>query len=596
MENSQETKMIDEAIFAPMAVAAFVPQNGLLAWYDFGNPASYAYSSHIDSNSYNYVVSISPPHENPINGLVYQNLGYSTDCGGYVIFPNNVFNYAGIYSNVNANIDQVPYNTSDTLSYTVIMVCRPYKNNVNLASDLGQVAGFNAGWHHQLMGINSSNKLVGTSWLSGVGLNNTITSSMNVKLGQWNMFSSTYYNPSRNNSTVGTLSVYVDDQLGATSSIVKRSSAPLTSGFGQYIGFCNYEGTCAVCPPNQFYGDVMATLWFNRALTSTEIAGIYAYYSPRFTQTTTPAPVVAGKGYIIGGQGGGTIYRIIDQVVFNTNIVSATSSLTPYAVTNMGAFSAQTAGYVCGGNVGGVATKNIMKILLSTGGASTLTSACLSIERQVTAGLYSKDYNVGYMIGGGNASGGPLANCDKFMVSTEISGNLPVGIGHGISYAESVSTSDRGYVAGGVAATDLDSNPGLVNINTKFYSVQYATDLVNLTNLEMIFRRFDFSSFYNNLYGYFLTGYNNLSWMNDCEKITFETEVVSTVGSAVLPYPCGNGFGMQSSDSGYVAASYDSNLRNWVFVMPFATEVTSLLSTGSTVVRDRSVCCTPAVF
>jgi len=593
MENSQETKMTDEAVFAPMAVAAFVPQNGLLAWYDFGNPASYSYSSHIDSTSYNYVVSISPPHANPINGQVYQNLGYSTDCGGYVIFPNNVFNYAGIYSNVNANIDPVPYNMYDTLSYTVIMVCRPYKNNVNLVSDAGQ-SSTASGWHNQLMAINSSNKLIGTSWLQGVGFNNTITSSMNVKLGQWNMFSATYYNPSRNNSTVGTLSIYVDDQLGATSSIVKRSSSQLTSGFGQYVVFGGYESTCAVCPPNQFYGDVMATLWFNRALTSTEIAGIYAYYSPRFTQTTTPAPVIAGKGYVIGGQAGGTLYRTVDQIVFNTNVVSAVPSLMTYAVTNMGAFSAESAGYVCGGNVGVVATKNIMKILLSTGGASTLTSAYLSVERMVTTGLYSKAYNAGYTIGGGLISGVPIPHSDKFMVSTEISGNLPVGIGLGLLYAEGVSASDRGYVTGGLAATESDS--ATANMSTKFYAVQYATDLINLTSAELTFKRYDFSSFYNNLYGYFLTGYNNLNYMNDCEKITFETQIVSTVGSAVVPFPCANGFGMQSSDAGYITTIYDGNLKTTVFTMPFATEVTSSLSTYLSVARDRGVCCAPAVF
>ena len=588
--------MKEDAIFAPMAVPAFIPQNGLLCWYDFGNKASFNPVCSIDPEAKSWIVDISPPKRNPIKGATNYPFPYSGDCGGYINIPSNANNYAGIYTQVSATTDPVPYNMYDTLSVTAIIVCRPYKNNVNIFSDLG-LNHPTLAWHCQLMGVNSTNKLVGTAYNSTSGFNNTITSSIDVKLGQWNMLTYSYYNPSRSQNTVGTLSVYVDDQLGATTNLAKRSNNFFANGGGIYLGCCNYEATAVVPAPNQFAGDVMAVLWYNRALNATEVAGIYAYYSPRFTQSTTPAPTIAGTGYVCGGQSGGSYYAAIDKIVFNTNIVSGTPIYTPTVLTNSCAFSATASGYMCGGLNPGY-TKNFVKLYFATPTCSALSSAYLSVAKQVSMALYSKSSDVGYVVGGLSSNTVPIATADKFIVATEISGNLPVGIGSGGAYGSAVSATvtDRGYVAGGTNTTDPDS--GTVTYNTRMTVVDYTTDLINASNIRLTYMRQDTASFYNDSFGYFLGGYDAVvgAWMNGVEKISYDTEVISVAGSAVIPYPAANADGMQSSVAGYTSTWYNSNLQISVFITPFATEVTTALSTGLTYARDRGVCVAPAVF
>lgn len=588
--------MKEDAIFAPMAVPAFIPQNGLLCWYDFGNKASFNPVCNIDPEAKSWIVDISPPKRNPIKGATNYPFPFSGDCGGYINIPSNAANNAGIYTQVSTTTDAVPYNMYDTLSVTAIIVCRPYKNNVNIFSDLGTNSPI-IGWHYQMMAVNSTNKLVGASYISATGYNNTITSSMDVKLGQWNMLTYSYYNPSKSQNTVGTLSVYVDDQLGAYTNLAKKSNNFFTSGGGIYLGCCNYEATAVVPAPNQFYGDVMAVLWYNRALNATEVAGIYAYYSPRFTQSTTPAPTIAGTGYVCGGQAGASYYNTIDKVVFNTNIVSATSIYTPTPLTNSCGFSATASGYMCGGLNPGY-TKNFIKLYFATPTCTAVSTAYLSVAKQVSIALYSKSSDAGYVVGGLSSNAVPIATADKFIVATEISGNLPVGIGSGAAYGSGVSATvtDRGYIAGGTNTTDPDI--GTVTYNTRMTIVDYTTDLINASNIRLTYIRQDAASFYNDSYGYFMGGYDAVvgAYLNSVEKISYNTEVISVVGSAVMPYPAANADGMQSSMAGYTSTWYDGNLRNWVMATPFATEVTTILSTGLTVYRDRGVCVAPAVF
>lgn len=185
------------------------------------------------------------------------------------------------------------------------------------------------------------------------------------------------------------------------------------------------------------------------------------------------------------------------------------------------------------------------------------------------------EYKRGYFAGGRDAGAANLYDIEGIQYSNESNINPSTSLSYARHQAAGVSSSTRGYVAGGVWP-----NEGAVTSNTIEY-VQFSNDSTAVTSAILTFPRYIAAPVFSPYRGYFCGGVNadSGSSTNDIEGIQFsnETAINPTAGLVANKY---NAAGVSSPVKGYIAGGVNNvvGVNNVIEIFFFGSESISTAS------------------
>jgi hypothetical protein len=252
----------------------------------------------------------------------------------------------------------------------------------------------------------------------------------------------------------------------------------------------------------------------------------------------------------VPGRGGywAAYYGQVWKLLYSTETASIVTALTVDAANSMYNATASSnkdvAGYMYGGgtwNTGVTATIYRWSFVND----STRTLATTLSSSRVACGSVSNSGTAGYVAGGATSTGsgaGIYSVIDKLAYATESRSSLSSSLSPSRSYVTGVSSSGvAGYFMGGALIGNPQSS---ADCSAAISKLSYATDTVSTLGGALSISGYWASAVSNSgVAGYMMsiiaflgTNYNNSPTYNYCNRISYTTDVVSSVS----PYNLGN--------------------------------------------------------
>jgi len=542
-------------------------QSNLVFWWDAGNPLSY--QSYYGQQNYSSTIlnDCSPPHQYRFPGLVTgsDSYLYTGKWGGSITFKN---------AKIEMPQTIVTSYLNNSLSYSVTIVIYPVVTGCSCVLELGQTST-TGGWISQNIAQETISKtFIAAEYSSNDGNNNTCQSEPAMANNPY-IITYTYQTPNNYNGSEGILKLYVNGVLQSTQTGVNRTP-PYYNGQGYAFGFGTFVSNWDLGSTNAFSGDFVAMMMHSIALSDKQIEDIYKYYIPRFSISTTPAPIVAGKGFMAYGSSNSGLTNTLTtcyRLTYNTNIISSESAAVAPARCN-GASMIKTGGngYVAGGNSNSAVINSIARLDPTTV-TWTANASNLTVARGGCSGIQST--TVGYVAGGRTTTATIAATnaIDKFVFSTNVC-SANTGTLLNTPY-EPAGLSNVGLVCGYFSG-------GVTNIpavaTTQRQRFNFALEQCTSMATGLLYGLDSMCTFYSSLNGYMIGGTspaaNPQAWgiVSIVSKINYSTEALSYIND--IPYVISDAAGLQSSVSGYaLGGTHADGVANRTIQMPFSTEV-----------------------
>jgi len=542
-------------------------QSNLVFWWDAGNPLSY--QSYYGQQNYSSTIlnDCSPPHQYRFPGLVTgsDSYLYTGKWGGSITFKN---------AKIEMPQTIVTSYLNNSLSYSVTIVIYPVVTGCSCVLELGQTST-TGGWISQNIAQETISKtFIAAEYSSNDGNNNTCQSEPAMANNPY-IITYTYQTPNNYNGSEGILKLYVNGVLQSTQTGVNRTP-PYYNGQGYAFGFGTLVSNWDLGSTNAFSGDFVAMMMHSIALSDKQIEDIYKYYIPRFSISTTPAPIVAGKGFMAYGSSNSGLTNTLTtcyRLTYNTNVISSESAAVAPARANAASMIKTGGnGYVAGGNSNSAVINSIARLDPTTV-TWTANASNLTVARGGCSGIQSA--TVGYVAGGRTTTATIAATnaIDKFVFSTNVC-SANTGTLLNTPY-EPAGLSNVGLVCGYFSG-------GATNIpavaTTQRQRFNFALEQCTSMATGLLYGLDSMCTFYSSLNGYMVGGTspaaNPQAWgiVSIVSKINYSTEALSYIND--IPYVISDAAGLQSSVSGYaLGGTHADGVANRTIQMPFSTEV-----------------------
>jgi len=221
------------------------------------------------------------------------------------------------------------------------------------------------------------------------------------------------------------------------------------------------------------------------------------------------------KGYILGGLPGLSMGKIITAFTFNTelpNVTLATLSTKRFASTGV---NNTIKGYVMSGM--DASYISIIESLTFSVEASDVITATLDLPTYYGTGVSST--TKGYCMGG--YSGGSLISIEALVFDVETSAIISATLNVGKYGGTGVNSITKGYFFGGITSTYIKA------INT----ISFAAEICSLLAATLSVNNSYGAGTNNSTKGYCLGGYTGVVYVNNIERMIFDTEAVSVLST-----------------------------------------------------------------
>lgn len=296
-----------------------------------------------------------------------------------------------------------------------------------------------------------------------------------------------------------------------------------------------------------------------------------------------PLPVI-GAAYFAGGQGSTGRLTTVDKFSFTDDTRSTLATgLSVQKNSAAGFANSGTAGYVAGGYTT-TQSSSIEKFTFDGDLRSSLSATLSQARYNIQGAGMSNSGTAGYVAGGGTG-GTPFTSIDKILYSGDTRSTLSSVLSPAKQHQASFSNSGTaGYATGGYSTTLSTSN------NNNAQKLSFSTDVISSLGSIMSSRRAQGGAVSNSgTAGYAAGGYvygTSESVTNSITSLTFSNDTSSNLSETLATATNHISGSAKSGTAGYFGGGFTSNYANTVYKLLFSNNAVSTLGSTLSVARN----------